>query len=153
MSLIWLKVFQKISNAVTLGARSTWLGYRLASLKVCFVICAIKRVESTSNHTLTAHSRWEKWAPPPKLFRCGPVFKKTASFKGGVFFWGVKKHFGPNRLGTVVCVVWSREYVRSKAYYLKILFHTYNMVIRPIENFLHALEVETMKILASQKVA
>ena len=41
--------------------------------------------------------------------------------------------------------------MRSKAHYLKILFHTHNMVLRPIENFLHALEVETMKILASQK--
>ena len=65
----------------------------------------------------------------------------------------MKNHFGPNRLGTAVGVVRSREYVRSKAYYLKILFHTRNMVIRPIENFLRALEVEPMKILGSQKVA
>ena len=33
------------------------------------------------------------------------------------------------------------------------IFHTHNMVIRPIENFLRALEVEPMKILGSQKVA
>ena len=41
--------------------------------------------------------------------------------------------------------------MRSKAYYLKILLHTYNMVIRPIENFLQALEVEPLTILALKK--
>ena len=43
--------------------------------------------------------------------------------------------------------------MRLKAYYLKILFYTYNMVIRPIESFLRTLEVEPMNILGSQKVS
>ena len=64
-----------------------------------------------------------------------------------------KKVFGPKWFEHAVIVVSSREYVRSKAYYLKTLLHTHNMVIRPIENFLRALEVAPMKILGSQKVA
>ena len=38
--------------------------------------------------------------------------------------------------------------MRLKAYCLKILLHTYNMVIRPIENFLRALEVGRVEIFA-----
>ena len=85
MFLIWLKVFQKISNVVTFGARSAWLRYRYATLMVCFVIYTIRRVERTSNHDSTTHSRWEKCPPPPKRFRCGPGFKKKPPLK--IFFW------------------------------------------------------------------
>ena len=40
--------------------------------------------------------------------------------------------------------------MRFKAYYLKMLLHTYNMIIRPIEKFLRPLEVERVKSFCSQ---
>ena len=62
--------------------------------------------------------------------------------KGGVFL-GVKtkNRFGPNRFQSDLCVVLVCNSVRSEAYYLKMILHTHSMVIRPLENFLQALEV------------
>ena len=62
-----------------------------------------------------------------------------------------KFKFGPNLLSQSVFVVSSREYVRSKAYYLGQLFRYHLMVLRLLENFLRAVEVDLFKILRSQK--
>ena len=62
-----------------------------------------------------------------------------------------KFKFGPNLLSQSVFVVSSREYVRLKAYYLGKLFRYHLMVLRLLENFLRAVEVDLFKILRSQK--
>ena len=72
--------------------------------------------------------------------------------KEAFFFWYWISDFGPNYLGSDLGIVWLWECVRSKAYYLKMILHTHTMVIRPLENFLPALEVGWVQNQGSQKV-
>ena len=62
-----------------------------------------------------------------------------------------KFQFGPNLLSQSVFVVSSREYVRSKAYYLGQLFRYHLMVLRLLENFLRAFEILCVENWGSQK--
>ena len=56
-----------------------------------------------------------------------------------------KFKFGPNLLSQSVFVVSSREYVRLKAYYLKLLLNAHHMVLGLKEKFLQAIEVEWVR--------
>ena len=89
--------------------------------------------------------------PLEKNLRILRLFPKTTSFLKGVFFSMWKCRFGPMWLSQSVFVAWSRKLVRYKAYILKILFHTYNMVLWPLETFLRALEVGCMWFWEAQK--
>ena len=46
-----------------------------------------------------------------------------------VFFRGLSNHFGPKWLDSAMCVAETQEYVRLKAYVLKMILSIYNMVM------------------------
>ena len=82
-----------------------------------------------------------------KVFSPFPMPSLT-SLKCGLkeaFFYVLKKLFGPKRLGDTVMIQMTRELVRLKAYYLKLLLNTHHVVLRPKENFLQAVEVEWVR--------
>ena len=72
--------------------------------------------------------------------------------KEAFFFWYWISDFGPKSLGNDLGIVRSREIVRLKAYNLYLILRTYFMIIRPLKNFLRALEVGCVRFWEAQKV-
>ena len=65
--------------------------------------------------------------------------------KEAILFGGWDELFWQNRLGASIIVVWPRELVRLIEKCLETTFINYHMVIRRLEKFLHACEVQLEK--------
>ena len=68
---------------------------------------------------------------------------------GEPFFWVTDFSFAPITFDWDI--VWLWFFILRVALCLKIIFHTYLMVLRRLENFLRALEVDVLQIFGTQK--
>ena len=96
-----------------------------------------KKIIEDEMKNIFHHIRWD---PQQKVeFHCQVLssFLKEAFFGGG---WN--ELFGPKRFEPSVIVVWPRELVRLIENCLENIFIIYHMVIRRLEKFLRACEVQ-----------
>ena len=71
-----------------------------------------------------------------------PFYKSRLLLKEAILFGGWDELFWQNRLGASIIVVWPRELVRLIGSSLENIFIIYNMVIRRLEKYLRACEVQ-----------